>query len=106
MSGVAPNKTWRDAVSVTRGMKATWPIDTELAVGTFGTINSDGSFVRRGTLENDFGIPIDTAVYDRQDVLAWATNKAPTSRLLVRALFVAVSNERARRDSNPQPFDP
>ena len=73
MSGVAPNKTWRDAVSVTRGMKATWPIDTELAVGTFGTINSDGSFVRRGTLENDFGIPIDTAVYDRQDVLAWAS---------------------------------
>src|ERR1700733_893358 len=34
------------------------------------------------------------------------TNEAPTSRLLVRALFVAVSNERARRDSNPQPFDP
>ena len=36
----------------------------------------------------------------------WLTNEAPASRLLVRAWFVAVSDERARRDSNPQPFDP
>jgi hypothetical protein len=85
MSDVTPNKTWRDAVSVTRGMKATWPIDTELAVGTFGTINSDGSFVRRGTLENDFGILIDTAVHDRQDVLAWASEGVSSTSGLAQA---------------------
>ncbi len=73
MSSVAPNRIWQHAVTETRGMKATWPIDTELAVGTFGSINSDGAFVRRGTLEDDFGISIDTAVRDRQDALAWTS---------------------------------
>jgi len=79
MSTITPKDVWQDAVRQTRGMKATWPLDTRLEVGTFGYVNADGAFAKQGTLTSKFGLDIDLVESDHQDVLAWKSEGVDSS---------------------------